>query len=93
MSASSSRDRRQFVAFARSIVLAVVIAAGCHPATRGAATATPARRSDVLTSQDLRTATSNLYEVIQSLRPQWLRAVRYGSYDVPPVVYLDEMRW
>ena len=49
-------------------------------------------RSDMITVDDLRTASSaNLYDAVRALRPNWMRVVRAGN-PTRVQVYLDNAR-
>ena len=63
--------RRSLVALVGSFALA---AAGCAPAAEGTAGAPRANRNVITQEEIAASGASNLYDAVQRLRPQWLRA-------------------
>jgi hypothetical protein len=98
-----SRQRRRLLSGARVlrvrgrahfVLLGLVLVAACgrHPDTNPSpAGSASGRSSEVLTRAELRNATGSMFDVVTTLRPAWMRLVRYGSFEIPPMVYLDEL--
>ena len=77
--------------FSLLLMVIAVAAASCAPAGTGGTS----RNRDVLTREEIRqTQAGNVYEVVQRLRPQWLRprtAGFVGSGEIS--VYVDDVRF
>jgi len=76
-----------------ALLLVVVGGAGCH-ATSGSPTAS---RTGPITQEDaVGSSARNAHELVQNLRPQWLRGRGAQSIlnprPVPPVVYIEGIR-
>ncbi len=75
-------------------LILLIVAAGC--ASAGAQRETsPRRTSNIITAEEIRTATaSNAYELVQMLRPGWLRTRGAQSiYNEGTImVYYDQVR-
>jgi hypothetical protein len=78
--------------------LALVVLTGCAASGTGTASDRPVRDRNVITSEEIADAErhSTAYEVVQSLRPAWLRARSSGSINAPgagmAIVYMDGTR-
>jgi hypothetical protein len=82
-------------ALALSFVLAVLTLPAC--ATTGGGSGTR-RNPDLITSEELReveASTQNLLQVVQRLRPLWLRerGSNFSGESYPPIVYVDGSRY
>src|SRR5829696_127039 len=75
------------------LVLALVVTAGCSSATQGSG-AGPRSSSNVLSRQDFAESPyQNAYEVVEKLRPAFLRARATSSGPgFTPAVYVDGLR-
>ena len=69
-----------------AVLLLLVLAGACASSTGGG----PRRDSNLITAEDFATFVgADAYEVVQRLRPAWLRA---RSAADPPVVFVDGIR-
>ena len=85
-----------------TLILSLAIAAACGTTASNGTSAAPARDHNVIPFEDMQQATgvNNLYEVVQRLRPEWLKA--RGGYanqanrgqviEPATVVYVDGQR-
>jgi len=82
----------------RSTVLALtLVASSACSSSRPSSAPSPARRSgNVITAEEISgTGTTNLYDAVQRLRPQWLTStrIRRGGSGDDLIVYLDSNRY
>jgi hypothetical protein len=85
---------RSFSDGLRVLALMLVLCTGClgRPGSREPRSASSGNSvNELLTTDELRRSTGTMFDVVTSLRPAWLRLVHYGSLDLPPLVYVDEI--